>query len=153
MKASTSDAAEDATMSPSAPDILVQNSPVPDEAGEYHPRGASDSGEQRHSEASRGCVRNVGDVDRLDEHGDHEVHDGSNRPEGELRSQAFFVGEEDLQLAGVGVFSPAASQPSSPELPRMKLNTLEGGIVKVTEGQPGSSIRRRPREQEGSGGN
>lgn len=33
-----------------------------------------------------------------------------------------FAGEEDVQLAGVGVFSPAVSQPGSPSLSRASLN-------------------------------
>lgn len=156
VKASTSDAVEDVTTSPSASTSLVQSTPIADEVQESidpHARAASGSEGQWHSGAPRNSGHNVSDLDRPDERGNHQAHDGSNHAEGESRPQAFFAGEEDLQLAGVGEFSPAASQPSSPVLPRMKLSMLEGGIVKATEGQPGSSIRRRPQEHASGEGN
>lgn len=145
VKASTGDTVKDVTMSLSAPTTLVRSSFLADEVQEPidpRPRAASDSEGQRPSEVHCDRIHNVSDADRLDEHGNHE--DGSNRPRGEeSRPQGFFAEDEGLQLAGVGVFSPAASQPSSPVSPRMKLSMLEGGIAKVTEGQSGSSIRRR----------
>lgn len=144
VKASTSDAA---TVSLSAPTAHVQSSPLADESKEPHPHAASGSEGQWRSGAPRSRGRSV---DRPDERGNREAHDGSNHTEGESRPQAYFAGEDDLQLAGVGEFSPAASQPSSPVLPRMKLSMLEGGIVKATEGSP---IRRRPQERAGGEGN
>lgn len=153
VKASTGDAAEGGTMSLSAPTAHVQSSPLADESKERHPRAANGSEGQWHSGTPRNRGHNVNDVGRPDERGNHEVYDESNHAEGESRPQAYFAGEDDLQLAGVGDFSPAASQPSSPVLPRMKLSMLEGGIVKATEGQPGSSIRRRPQERTGGEGN
>lgn len=39
----------------------------------------------------------------------------------ETKLQAFFTGEEDLQLSSVGVLSPSPSQPSSPVLPHENL--------------------------------
>lgn len=51
----------------------------------------------------------------------------------------YFAGEEDLRLAGEGVFSPAESMPPSPLTPRMPLRTFtdgdgRGGQVSEEEG-------------------
>ncbi|KIJ19169.1 hypothetical protein PAXINDRAFT_97195 [Paxillus involutus ATCC 200175] len=67
-----------------------------------------------------------------------------------IRPQAFFVGDEDLQLSGVGVFSPAASSPPSPILPRVNLHTFGSGGVGVRAGEinedEGIVLRRRQQE-------
>jgi len=56
----------------------------------------------------------------VQKHGDTDTHLSDITAE-DSRPQAFFAGEEGLQLSGVGVFSPAASQPPSPVLSRLKL--------------------------------
>jgi len=67
-----------------------------------------------------------------------------------IRPQAFFVGDEDLQLSGVGVFSPATSSPPSPILPRVNLHTFGSGGVGVRAGEinedEGIVLRRRQQE-------
>ena len=58
----------------------------------------------------------------------------------------YFTGEENLRLAGEGVFSPAVSMPPSPLTPRMPLHTFtEGdgrGSGRVSE-EEGIMLRRR----------
>lgn len=57
----------------------------------------------------------------------------------------YFAGEENLRLAGEGVFSPAVSMPPSPLIPRFPLHTLEGDggeSGQVSEGE-GIVLRRR----------
>ncbi|KAH7929816.1 hypothetical protein BV22DRAFT_1028992 [Leucogyrophana mollusca] len=73
----------------------------------------------------------------------------------DLRPQAFFAGEEDVQLSGVGVFSPAASQPSSPVLSRLKLSGLDPGVEGVSGDIDGSQdegivLRKRTQGAQGS---
>lgn len=46
----------------------------------------------------------------------------------EMKPQAFFAGEEDLQLSSIGVLSPTPSLPSSPVLFGDKLSR-EGGVM------------------------
>lgn len=136
VKASTSDATGDATMSPSAPTpILMQDSPPAaggvDVSGD--PSFADGVAEDQHRDHIHG---NEGD--ELYTHHAHDKH----------RPQAFFTGEEDLQLAGVGVFSPAASQPPSPELARIKLTMFDGleSVKKISEERDGALLRQRPRQ-------
>ncbi|KAG6332231.1 hypothetical protein ID866_6858 [Astraeus odoratus] len=143
-------------MSPSMPTILVQSSPAPDaERNSASPDAAENANDQRRITSRRdhahGDQRDVQGQEVCD---DHEGHNRAGGPGGETRPQAFFAGEEDLQLAGVGVFSPAVSQPPSPELPRVKLNTWEGGVFSVNEAEERTadtvSLRRRvqqPQEQ------
>lgn len=60
--------------------------------------------------------------------------------QGEMKPQAFFAGDEDLQLSAIGVFSPSPSQPSSPVLPTDKLSG-EGGVIRTGD-------VREPREED-----
>jgi len=46
----------------------------------------------------------------------------------EMKPQAFFAGEEDLQLSSVGLLSPTPSQPSSPVLLDDKLSREVGAM-------------------------
>lgn len=46
----------------------------------------------------------------------------------EMKLQAYFTGEEDLQLSGVGILSPSPSQPSSPVLPHENLSGEDGAM-------------------------
>jgi len=65
----------------------------------------------------------------------------------EMKPQAFFAGEEDLQLSSVGVLSPSPSQPSSPILLGDKLSG-EGGVMKdddVRDTQNEDIVLRRRR--------
>ncbi|KAG2150915.1 hypothetical protein DEU56DRAFT_908550 [Suillus clintonianus] len=50
----------------------------------------------------------------------------------EMKLQAYFTGEEDLQLSSVGFLSPSPSQPSSPVLPHEKLPG-EGGAMRTED--------------------
>jgi len=64
----------------------------------------------------------------------------------EMKPQAFFAGEEDLQLSSVGVLSPTPSQPSSPVLLGDKLSR-EGGVMEFKHTRntldEGTVLRRR----------
>ena len=60
--------------------------------------------------------------------------------QGEMKPQAFFAGDEDLQLSAIGVFSPSPSQPSSPVLPTDNLSG-EGGVIRTGD-------VREPREED-----
>lgn len=56
----------------------------------------------------------------------------------------YFVGEEDLRLAGEGVFSPAVSMPPSPLAPRMPFHALtESDGREVGQGSEDVMLRRR----------
>ncbi|KAG2153780.1 uncharacterized protein EDB93DRAFT_214863 [Suillus bovinus] len=46
----------------------------------------------------------------------------------EMKLQAYFTGEEDLQLSSIGVLSPSPSQPSSPVLPHENLSGEDGSM-------------------------
>lgn len=46
----------------------------------------------------------------------------------EMKLQAYFTGEEDLQLSSVDVLSPSPSQPSSPVLPHENLSGEDGAM-------------------------
>lgn len=60
----------------------------------------------------------------------HRKHNTDVGAQEEMKLQAFFAGDEDLQLSSIGVFSP--SQPSSPVLPGDNLSG-EGGVIKVED--------------------
>lgn len=46
----------------------------------------------------------------------------------EMKLQAYFTGEEDLQLSSVGILSPSPSQPSSPVLLHENLSGEDGAM-------------------------
>lgn len=60
----------------------------------------------------------------------------------------YFAGEEDLRLAGEGVFSPAVSMPPSPVTPRMPLHTFAESDSGSAHGSEVEGIvsRRRVRD-------
>ncbi|KAG6370655.1 hypothetical protein JVT61DRAFT_11139 [Boletus reticuloceps] len=63
-----------------------------------------------------------------------------------LPHQYYFAGEDDLRLAGEGVFSPAVSGPPSPITPRMPLHTFtenDGRGSGQTSEEEGIVLRRR----------
>lgn len=165
VKASTSDATGDLAVSismsssaaPTAAAILMGDSPPPEimstaEVGVHTDPGAADGGskDQRHSALRRDHAHgNEDDPQGHTVHSVHEERSTTGRWGGQIKPQAFFAGEEDLQLAGVGVFSPAASQTPSPVLPRIKLNLSEGDTLNLKEAmkeRDGPSLRRRPRQ-------
>ena len=165
VKASTSDATGDLAISismspsaaPTAAAILMGDSPPPEimstaEVGVHTDPGAADGGskDQRHSALRRDHAHgNEDDPQGHTVHSVHEERSTTGRWGGQIKPQAFFAGEEDLQLAGVGVFSPAASQTPSPVLPRIKLNLSEGDTLNLKEAmkeRDGPSLRRRPRQ-------
>jgi len=87
--------------------------------------------------------------------------------EDELRPLAYFASEDGLQLSGVGVFSPAASQPPSPVQSRAKLHQQDPTVESVREEgndgvepkdgrldmDEGITLRRRGRQQQQSANN
>ncbi|KAF8441672.1 hypothetical protein L210DRAFT_973172 [Boletus edulis BED1] len=63
-----------------------------------------------------------------------------------LPHQYYFAGEDDLRLAGEGVFSPAVSGPPSPITPHMQLHTFtenDGRGSGQTSEEEGIVLRRR----------
>lgn len=161
VKASTSDATGGAiSISPSpSTAILMEDSPPLEmstaEMDAHTDPSAADSGakHQRHSASRRDHAHGNEDVPQgQEEHTIHNVHEErsmASRWAADIKPQAFFAGEEDLQLAGVGVFSPAASQTPSPVIPRIKLNMSEGDTFNMKEAmgeRDGTSLRRRPRQ-------
>ncbi|KAG1746204.1 hypothetical protein EDB19DRAFT_384544 [Suillus lakei] len=65
----------------------------------------------------------------------HRQHNTDMRGAGvqeEMKLQAYFTGEEDLQLSSVGVLSPSPSQPSSPVLPQENLSG-EGRTMRMED--------------------
>lgn len=64
----------------------------------------------------------------------------------EMKLQAYFTGEEDLQLSGVGILSPSPSMPSSPVLPHECLSG-EDGAMRMEESRDAQdeavTLRRR----------
>ncbi|KAH7888497.1 hypothetical protein F5I97DRAFT_706719 [Phlebopus sp. FC_14] len=126
VKASTSDNNIDELTQP-VPTVLVQDTSTPQSLSE----------DATPEEAQRRCSAA------------HVVDNLTSHTADDIKPQAFFAGEGDLQLSGVGVFSPAASQPSSPVLSRKKFSTVESGIigagdVDVGTRDDGIFLRRRP---------
>jgi len=160
VKASTSDATGDAISMFSSPPtaILMEDSPLETSTAEMDAHtdpSAADSGakHQRHSASRRDHAHgNEDDPQGQEVHTMHNVHEErsmASRWAADIKPQAFFAGEEDLQLAGVGVFSPAASQTPSPVIPRIKLNMSEGDTFNTKEAmeeRDGTSLRGRPRQ-------
>ncbi|EGN99691.1 hypothetical protein SERLA73DRAFT_72489 [Serpula lacrymans var. lacrymans S7.3] len=76
--------------------------------------------------------------------------------EEEARPETFFASEDGSQLSGVGVFSPAASQPPSPVQSRAKLHHQDPTVESVREEgdervDRGITLRRRAgRQQQGA---
>ncbi|KAL4080267.1 hypothetical protein V8B97DRAFT_724401 [Scleroderma yunnanense] len=106
VKASTSDATGDVSMSASVPTILMQDSTpsemsAPELTVKSDPIAAGEDAEgQRHSALSRDHIHTDA-VSAEEVHNVHEEHERAGRWSEETRPQAFFAGEEDLQLAGV----------------------------------------------------
>lgn len=76
----------------------------------------------------------------------HRQHNTDTRSAGVQKLQAYFTGEEDLQLSSVGILSPSPSQPSSPVLPHENLSG-EDGATRLEEPRDaqdeGMTLRRR----------
>ncbi|KAF8839484.1 hypothetical protein BDN67DRAFT_1070020 [Paxillus ammoniavirescens] len=141
VKASTSDNANETTqlISQPVPSTLTQDTSLARSSEDLAP-------EERQQTQSAACHTGHYAAARLEE---------SPASDDSIRPQAFFVGDEDLQLSGVGVFSPAASSPPSPILPRVNLHTFGSGGVAVRAGEinEDEGIVLRRRQQEGGSGN
>ncbi|KAF9222746.1 hypothetical protein BS17DRAFT_783330 [Gyrodon lividus] len=131
VKASTSDSTNETIPIP-VPSAFIQDTSLARASADLAP-------EENHQTQSAACHQGHNTAADLE---DLQASDDSIRP------QAFFAGEEDLQLSGVGVFSPAASTPPSPLFSRMKLHTFDSGVVRVGEvnDDEGIVLRRRPQE-------
>ncbi|KAF9233328.1 hypothetical protein BU15DRAFT_80219 [Melanogaster broomeanus] len=134
VKASTSDNADGTTQSIPVPASLIPaTTPTPGRSSEDDL--APEEEEAQAPSAAAG----------------HPDHNAAARAvvDGAISPQAFFAGEEDMLLSGVGVFSPAVSVPPSPPLSRTKLRTLDSGAVVAKDGEvtlkdnEGIVLRRR----------
>lgn len=76
-------------------------------------------------------------------HRQHNTEVGAAGVQEEMKLQAYFTGEEDLQLSSVGVLSPSPSQPSSPVLPHEKLSGEVMRMEDPRDGQGDDIILRR----------
>ncbi|KIK97793.1 hypothetical protein PAXRUDRAFT_824563 [Paxillus rubicundulus Ve08.2h10] len=135
VKASTSDDANETTqlISQPVPSTLPQDTSLA--------RSSEGLAPEDHRQAqSLACCKGHNAAARLE---------ASPASDDSIRPRAFFVGDEDLQLSGVDVFSPAASSPPSPILPRVNLHTFgSGGVVRAGEINEDEGIVLRRRQQE-----